>query len=105
MFAVWAYSATRAEPRNVEPFVCALDQGWCDGAECDTPLPQEVRDHAALQANMSCNKSFTQVSIAKYNIARVCLHIVITMCRSLTVKSILLHEKYILFILLTFKRV
>lgn len=70
---MWAYSAARAKPRDVKPFVCSLDQGWCDGAECDTPLPQEVCDHAALQAHMSYNKSFTQVSIAKYNVGRVCL--------------------------------
>jgi len=47
--------AARAEPRDAEPPVRAVDQGRRDGAERHAPLPQKVRHHAALQAHLTNN--------------------------------------------------
>lgn len=49
---VRAHAAARAEPRNAEPLVRAVHQRRRHGAERNAPVSQEVRDDAAVQANL-----------------------------------------------------
>lgn len=43
--------------------------GWSDGAQCYTPLQEEIRDHTALQANMSitviCDQLFWASAVSE----------------------------------------
>lgn len=94
--AVRPCSAPWAQPRHVEPPVCAFHQGerpglvlptgslgvwaltsfpspagWSDGAQCYTPLQEEIRDHFAVQANMSitviCDQLFWASAVSEKN--------------------------------------
>lgn len=42
----------RAQSRNDQPFVCVVHQRWRHGIERYSSIPQKIRYHIAIQANL-----------------------------------------------------